>query len=262
MKIASRNVNGIRSIIEKWFYDWVATYDFDIICLQEVKSFETQLPSDFRYYMQAYDRVWHAWTRPGYAWVATLYKKHLLLVSKTSTFDDIEVFHEDGRVVETTFHNFTLLNLYFPNGGERADGTEMLSYKLAFYDRFIAYLDYLKQSKKFILTCGDFNICHREIDIARPKENEHSIWFLPVERQKLDLLEEHGYVDVFRYFYPDAKDQYTWWSFRAGARPRNVWWRLDYFWVSPEVIPFIKNITHQTQVMWSDHCPVVIELDW
>ena len=117
---------------------------------------------------------------------------------------------------------FTLLNVYFPNGGERADGTEMLSYKLEFYKHFIHYINTLRDKGEKVITCGDFNICHREIDIARPKENANSIGFLPIERAELDTLEANGYVDVFRHFNPELKDQYTRRSFRAGARPRNV----------------------------------------
>lgn len=262
MKIASRNVNGIRAVVSKWFYEWVKQNDPDIICLQEVKSFESQLPPEFRYHLANYNRVRHAWERPGYAGTATLYKKNLPLVSWTSKFDSVEHFHEEGRVVETKFQDFTLLNIYFPNWWERADWTEMLSYKLEFYTHFIHYINKLKANGEKIITCGDFNICHHEIDIARPKENEHSIGFLPIERAEMDKLEKEWYVDVFRYFNPEAKDHYTRRSFRAWARPRNVWRRLDYFWVSQDVIPHIKKITHETSIEWSDHCPILLELDF
>ena len=261
-KIASRNINGIRAVIGKGFYDRVKQNDPDIICLQEVKSFETQLPTDFRFHMKDYNRIRHSWQRPGYAGVATLYKKNLKLVSWISKFESIEHFHEDGRVIETKFQDFTLLNLYFPNGGERADGTEMLSYKLEFYNHFIHYINKLRDKGEKVITCGDFNICHREIDIARPKENEKSIGFLPIERAEMDKLEDHNYVDVFRHFYPDKKDSYTRRSHRAGSRARNVWWRLDYFRVSKNVIPHLKKITHETAVGWSDHCPILLELSW
>ena len=260
MKIASRNVNGIRAVIAKWFYDWVKKEDPDVICLQEVKSFESQLPPEFRFHMQEYNWIWHAGERPWYAWTATLYKKHLKFVSWISKFESIEHFHEDGRVVETKFQNFTLLNVYFPNGGERADGTEMLGYKLEFYDHFIHYINKLRAAGEKVITCGDFNICHHPIDIARPEENKNSIGFLPIEREKMDELENHDYVDVFRHFYPEAKDHYTWRSYRAGARPRNVWRRLDYFRVSKNVLSHVEKITHETAIEWSDHCPITLEL--
>lgn len=150
--------------------------------------------------------------------------------------------------METKFSAFTLLNVYFPNGGERADGTEMLSYKLDFYHHMLDYIDRLKTAGERVIVCGDFNICHRPIDIARPKENEHSIGFLPIERAEMDVWLSHGYVDVFRHFNPTLVDQYTWWSYRAGARPRNIGWRLDYFRVSQNLVPTISKITHQTAV--------------
>lgn len=260
MKIASRNVNGIRAVLQKGFYDRVKQNDRDIICLQETKSFEHQLPAEFRYHMKDYNRVWHSGEKPWYAWTATLYKKNLNLISSKSHFEDIEKFHEDGRVVETKFQDFTLLNIYFPNGWERADGTEMLSYKLEFYEHLIHYINKLRDAWEKIIVTWDFNICHHPIDIARPEENKNSIWFLPIERAEMDKLEENGYVDIFRYLNPELKDQYTRWSYRAWARPRNVWRRLDYFWVSKDVLPLISWVQHQILVEWSDHCPISLVL--
>lgn len=260
MKIASRNVNGIRAIVGKWFYEWVKQNDFDIICLQEVKSFESQLPPEFRYHLAEYTWVRHAWEKPWYSGVVTLYKKSLKFISWISKFESVEHFHEEGRVVETKFQEFTLLNIYFPNWGERADGTEMLSYKLKFYEHFIHYINKLKAAGEKVITCGDFNICHNPIDIARPKENANSIWFLPIERAEMDKLQSNGYVDVFRYYNPELIDQYTWWSYRAWARWNNVWWRLDYFRVSQDILPNVQQIIHQTAVQWSDHCPITLEL--
>ena len=259
MKIISWNVNGIRAVLKKWFIDRVQQESPDILCLQEVKAFETQLPAELKYALKDYSYIWHAGQRPGYSGVATFWKKTLPVHQMKSTFDKVEHFHEDGRVVEIEFWNTVLLNIYFPNWWEKADWTEMLTYKLDFYDKFINYIDGLHDQWKKIITTGDFNICHREIDIARPKENEKSIWFLPVERAKLDELLEHWYVDVFRHLNPEVKDHYTWWSYRAGARPRNVGWRLDYFWVSQDVIPLIIHVDHMDDVMGSDHCPIVLE---
>ena len=231
------------------------------MCIQETKAFETQLPPELSYMMQDYVRIWHAGQKPWYAGVATFVKKNLSLLSTKSHFGDLEHFHEDGRVVEVKLDQFTLFNVYFPNWGEKADGTEMLTYKLDFYHHFLYYINTLKAQWEHIIVCWDFNICHKEIDIARPKENEHSIWFLPIERAELDDLVTNGYVDVFRSKYPDLKDQYTWRSYRAGARPRNVGWRLDYFWVSKNILPQITDVSHQTWVMGSDHCPVSIILE-
>lgn len=260
MKIASRNVNGIRAVIKKWFYDRVKKNDRDIICLQETKAFEQQIPAEFRYHMDDYNRVWHAGTKPWYAGTVTLYKKKLNLISSESFFEEIEKFHEDGRVVETKFKEFTLLNIYFPNWGTKADGTEMLNYKLEFYDHMIHYINKLRSNGESIIVTGDFNICHKEIDIARPKENVNSIWFLPIERAEMDKMEKEWYTDVFRYKNPELIDHYTRWSYRAWARPRNVWRRLDYFRVSENILPLVSNIQHQTDVLWSDHCPISLEL--
>lgn len=275
MRITSRNVNWIRAVIQKWFDEWIKKDNPDILCIQETKAFESQIPEDLKLAMQDYDYIWHAWERPGYAGTAIFYKKWLKVLNTKNHFDEIEKFHEDGRVVEVKFSvpasywtkskdleafDFTLLNLYFPNGWTRADGTEMLTYKLDFYEKFIDYINKLRNNLENIITTWDFNICHKEIDIARPKENENSIWFLPIERAELDKLQANGYTDVFRHFNPDLKDKYTWWSYRAGARPRNVWRRLDYFRVSEWVLSKIKKIEHQEQVSWSDHCPISLEL--
>ena len=206
MKIASRNVNWIRAVLQKWFYDRVKKNDRDIICLQETKAFESQLPAEFRYHMADYNRVRHAGTKPWYSWTATFYKKSLNLISSKSHFEGKEHFHEDGRVIETKFsflpvisnnsekslniikwdisttsiwQSFTILNIYFPNWWDKSDGTEMLSYKLKFYEHFIHYINNLRSQWENIITTWDFNICHRPIDIARPEENKNSIWFHP-----------------------------------------------------------------------------------
>ncbi|MDD3302992.1 MAG: exodeoxyribonuclease III, partial [Candidatus Gracilibacteria bacterium] len=169
-------------------------------------------------------------------------------------------FHTDGRITEIKTKDFVLINGYFPNGGTRADGTEMLSYKLEFYDKIIDYANNLVKSGENVIITGDFNICHEEIDIARPKENENSIGFLPVERAKFGEMLSNGYIDVWRKLFPDKKDVYSWWSYRAGARPRNVGWRLDYFIVNNNFFDKVEGIEYMTDIMGSDHCPVVLRL--
>ncbi len=264
MKILSWNVNWIRAVIQKWFFDWVKKNDADIICLQEVKAFENQIPLEIRFHLSDYDYLWHRWTRPWYAGTAIFFKKWIEKVEKKSVFAFHE-FSDEGRVTEISFKDWSgithLLNVYFPNGWERADWTEMLSYKLDFYEKMREYVQWIRDNWENVIICGDFNICHTEIDIARPKENENSIWFLPIERKEMDKLEDDGLVDVFRKLNPDLKDQYTWWSYRWWARERNVWWRLDYFWISPEIVSWVKNMEHQTDVFWSDHCPIVLDLN-
>lgn len=259
MKICSWNINGIRAIIWKWFIEWVKKENPDILCLQEVKAFESQIPSEIKLLMQDYWYVWHSWERPWYSWVAVFYKQKP--ISSKSHFEELTHFHEEWRVIEVKYPKFTLLNIYFPNWWTTADWEERLSYKLEFYDKFLEYINKLRAQWESIVATWDFNVCHKEIDIARPKENEHSIWFLPEERVKIDKIVNAWYIDVFRHFNPNEKDRYTWWSYRAWARPRNIWWRLDYFFVSPDLINKVKNIEQLDEIMWSDHCPVSIEID-
>ena len=263
MKILSWNVNWIRAIIQKWFFDWVKDNDADIVCLQEVKAFENQIPPEVRFYMSDYDYLRHQGTRPGYAWTAIFFKKWVEILWKKSDF----IFHEfsdEWRVSEVAFKYWKMvihvLNVYFPNGWDRADWTEMLSYKLDFYEKMREYVKNIRDRWDEVIICWDFNICHTEIDIARPKENENSIWFLPVERAEMDKLEDDGLVDVFRKLNPGLRDQYTWRSYRWWARYKNVWWRLDYFWISPILIDCVELIEHQVSVLWSDHCPIMINL--
>jgi len=263
MKILSWNVNWIRAVIQKWFFDWVKENNPDIVCLQEVKAFETQIPSEIRFHMSDYDYLWHKWTRPWYAWTAIFFKKWIKIVEKKSDFPFHE-FSDEGRVTEISYKYggkvIHLLNVYFPNGWDRADGTEMLSYKLDFYEKMRLYIQEIRDNGDGVIICGDFNICHTEIDIARPKENENSIWFLPVERAEMDKLENDGLVDVFRKLNSDLRDQYTWWSYRGWARERNVWRRLDYFWVSIDCMKKVVSMEHQTNILWSDHCPIELNM--
>jgi len=264
MKILSWNVNWIRAVIQKWFFDWVKENDPDFVCLQEVKAFEIQIPAEIRFHLSDYDYLWHQGTRPGYAWTAIFFKKWIEISEKKSEFSFHE-FSDEGRVTEVAFRYgekvVHLLNVYFPNGWDRADWTEMLSYKLDFYEKMRQYVQWIRDEWAEVIICGDFNICHTEIDIARPKENENSIWFLPIERAEMDKLENDGLVDVFRKLNPGLKDQYTWWSYRGWARERNVGRRLDYFWISPALFNDVQLMNHQTKVWWSDHCPISLELE-
>jgi exodeoxyribonuclease-3 len=263
MKITSRNVNGIRSVMNKDFFSRVKENDADIICLQEVKAFEHQIPPEIRFHLADYLYVRHHGTRPGYAGTAIFYKKTLPIIEKKSDFST-PCFSEDGRMTQLDFQyqgeEISLLNIYFPNGGTRADGTEMLSYKLEFYEKYRTYINELTTAGKLVISTGDFNICHTAIDIARPEENKNSIGFLPIERAEMDKLVANKYVDVFRYYYPEMKEKYTRRSYRSGARARNIGWRLDYFWVNEKALAWIISVQHQEQVEGSDHCPIVLEL--
>ncbi|USN58942.1 MAG: endonuclease/exonuclease/phosphatase family protein [Candidatus Peribacteria bacterium] len=199
MKIISWNVNGIRAVAKKGFKEFIEQEQADIYCIQETKAFEEQFLKEIGGF-DGYEYVWHAGERPGYAGTAIFYKHGINATDTRKHFDEVEHFHTDGRVTELRFsppsnspltkegRQIVLLNGYFPNGGTRADGTEMVTYKLEFYDKLIDYANTLVQQGHQVIMTGDFNICHTEIDIARPKENEDSIGFLPVERAKVGEL--------------------------------------------------------------------------
>jgi exodeoxyribonuclease-3 len=259
MKVYSWNVNGIRAAVKKGFIDWFNRVDGDIICLQEVKAFSSQLDSVL-HSPKGYHSYWHNGLKKGYAGVATYSK-----VESTSVCYDfdkmVDMFKEDGRIIQTEYDSFILLNIYFPNGNPRVGEEDVLSKKLKFYEYFLSYLNSLRDMGKSIIACGDYNIAHTEIDIARPKENKNSIGFLPIERECLDMVLSDGYVDVFRHFNPEVRDTYSWWSYRSTARDRNIGWRIDYFFISPDLVDRVKDVGHEHDVIGSDHCPIYLEID-
>jgi exodeoxyribonuclease-3 len=263
MKIISWNVNWIRAVAKKWFNDFVIDQNPDILCIQETKAFEEQFLKDV-WELEWYKYVWHTWERAWYAWTVIFYKESIEVINTKNHFDERNHLHTDGRVTEIEYikdgKNIVLLNGYYPNGGTRADGTEMVTYKLEFYDHIIEYSNNLVSEGKSVILTWDLNIVHTEIDIARPKENQNTIWFLPIERAKVTELLENWYIDTFRHFYPEQLDTYSWWSYRAWARPRNVGWRIDYFVVNKDFIDHVEDMEYMTDVMWSDHCPVMMKL--
>lgn len=260
MKIITWNVNGIRAVAQKWFKEFIEAEKPDFLCIQETKAFEEQFLKDV-WPIEWYSYIWHAWTSAWYAGTAIFYRNNIEILNGRNHFEDVEHFHTDWRITEVKIADFVLINGYFPNWWTRADGTEMLGYKLEFYNKLIDYINKLVASWENVIVTGDFNICHTEIDIARPKENEDSIGFLPIERAKITELLSNGYIDTFRYLYPNKKDTYSWWSYRAWARPRNIWWRLDYFVVNKNFIDRVVDIEYMTNIMWSDHCPVKLVLN-
>ncbi len=255
MKILTWNVNGIRAVMKKDFLGIMSKEDPDILCLQETKAFSHQMPPEMLT-TNMKEILWHAWQRAWYAWTAICAKKWF--VDTCNVFEHSQKFHEDGRITEVELENkILLLNCYFPNGGTRADGTEMLSYKLAFYDELESYLQIKMKDWYEIILTWDMNIVHTEIDIARPKENQKSIWFLPVERKRIwDFMTDCWLTDMFRYFSPEALDEYSRWSYRAWARERNVWRRIDYFMLSSWLVDKTASCRHRQDLFWSDHCPV------
>ena len=252
MKLLCWNVNGLRAIEKKGFYPWFQTESPDILCLQEIKATPEQLPPHLRS-IPGYHTFWNPAEKKGYSGVATFSKPK---PSSVKNGFGREEFDSEGRILITEFPSFTLFNIYFPNGKKN---TERLQYKLDFYDEFLSSADDLKVYGHNIVVCGDFNTAHKEIDLARPKENEHISGFLPVERAWIDTFIDHGYVDTFRMFHAEP-NQYSWWDLKTGARSRNVGWRIDYFFVNKEFLPRVKNAFILPGVMGSDHCPIGIEI--
>ena len=252
MKIISWNVNGIRAVLNKGFFNWFKAESPDILCLQEIKALPEQVPPHLRN-TPGYNVFWNSAEKKGYSGVITFSKDKPVDTKKGF---GIEKFDKEGRIIINEFPSFILFNIYFPNGKKNK---ERLEYKLDFYDTFLGYADNLKAEGKNIIVCGDFNTAHQEIDLARPKENEKISGFLPVERAWIDTFIDHGYVDTFRYFNKEP-NQYSWWDIKTKARERNVGWRIDYFFVNKEFIPHVKKAFIMKDVTGSDHCPVGIEL--
>ena len=255
MILISWNVNGIRAVEKKGFVGWVEGCDADILCLQETKAHKEQL-SDKLLDIDSYSSYWSSGERKGYSGVATYSK---IIPDKYETgFGGDERFDCEGRILATFFGDIVLLNIYFPNG-QKDD--ERLQYKLDFYDATLDFCEKLRKEGKSLIICGDYNTAHNEIDLARPKENVNISGFLRIERDWMDKFESFGYVDTFRELHPDTAEAYSWWSYRTAARSRNVGWRLDYFYITPELLPKLKRSEILSDVMGSDHCPVLIELD-
>jgi exodeoxyribonuclease-3 len=255
MKIYSWNVNGIRAVSKKGFADWIRDGKKDIICLQETKAQEQQLGFDLTQIDDFYSYFASA-ERKGYSGVVT-YSKEKPIEVKYGLGK--EKFDQEGRTLITKFPNFTLFNIYFPNGKR---SKERLDYKMEYYDFLLDYLKELKKTEKNIIICGDVNTAHREIDLARPKDNEKISGFLDIERAWIDKLLAAGFIDTFRHFHPEEKDKYSWWSMRTRARERNVGWRIDYFFISENLKKNLKKAAIHDDVTGSDHCPISIELEF
>ncbi len=252
MKILSWNVNGMRAAGKKGLYDFIKKETPDVFCFQEIKARPEQLPPHLRN-PPGYHVFFNPAERGGYSGVATFAKEK---PKDVKTGFGIEKFDAEGRTLITELSSFTLFNIYFPNGKQNQ---ERLDYKLKFYDTFLAYVDNLKVKGKNIVVCGDFNTAHKEIDLARPRENEKISGFLPIERAWIDTFVDHGYVDTFRYFNKEP-NEYSWWDMKTGARERNVGWRIDYFFVNKEFLPHVKKAFILQDAFGSDHCPVGIEI--
>lgn len=251
-KILSWNVNGVRAVLKKGFFDWFKQESPDILCLQETKAQTHQLPPEILY-PPGYHAHWNSAKRPGYSGVATISRTKPKAVNLGF---GVPRFDEEGRVLETEFEAFTLFNIYFPNGKMN---DERLKYKMDFYDAALKYFMKLRKKKRGIVVCGDYNTAHKEIDLAHPKENEDVSGFLPVERAWMDKLVESGFIDTFRAFNQEP-NQYSWWDLRTGARARNIGWRIDYHFISEDLKPSLQDAFILPEVIGSDHCPVGVVL--
>ena len=252
LKLLCWNVNGVRAIQKKGFLDWFLQENADIVCLQETKAQKEQLDESL-IVIPGYESFWCSAVRKGYSGVATYARRKP--VSIRNGFG-IPRFDEEGRVLVTEYPEFLLYNIYFPNG--KKDQTR-LDYKMDFYESILGHWEELRNQGKSLVICGDYNTAHKEIDLARPKENEKISGFLKIEREWMDKLVERGYVDSLRLF-SQQPNQYTWWDMMTRARERNMGWRIDYFFVTEDLVPKVKSAWIRPEVMGSDHCPVGLEL--
>jgi exodeoxyribonuclease-3 len=253
LKFVSWNVNGIRAVDKKEALKWVDEHNIDILALQEIKAEESQIPSTIFNINYSHLQVSSS-SKKGQSGTALFSHLSPTYFDKTLTVDILD----EGRINEFHFDNIAFFNVYFPNG---QSSPERLEYKLEFYERFLEHINALKKEGKSIIVCGDVNTAHKEIDLARPKANEETSGFLPIERAWMDKLLEHGYIDTFRHIKGDEPHHYSWWSYRANARANNVGWRIDYFFVSDDLKNAIKDAYILPQIQGSDHCPVVLEIE-
>ncbi len=251
MNIISWNVNGIRAVQKKGFINWVLESDADIICLQETKAQREQL-DDVLLNIDGYKSYFESAEKKGYSGVAIYTKEEPISVSNMG----VEEFDNEGRVIVAKYKNFTLINGYFPNSQEKG---KRLDYKLAFLEAILTYADNLVKNGENVVICGDYNIAHEEIDLARPKQNTENPGFLPEERAWMTKFLERGYTDVWRKFNP-TEVKYSWWSYRGRARENNVGWRIDYHCVNKEFLERVEAVDILNDVNGSDHCPVYIKL--
>lgn len=256
MKILSWNVNGIRAVDKKGALDEVLQkYDPDIFFFQETKARSEQLREELMAH-PGYYQFYHSAQKPGYAGTAVWVKKET--ISEVSFFTGMSDFEDiEGRISQIQFDDWAMLGVYFPNGGKSPEAWEG---KLQFYDDFLRAVSDLRSAGKRVIFTGDINCCHEAIDIARPKENDGNIGFHPLERAAISRWIEAGFLDVWREKNPNLSGVYSWWSYRGGARDRNVGWRIDSFFVDAPLLSQVKNMQYLTDQKGSDHCPILLEM--
>ena len=253
MKLLSWNVNGIRAIEKKGFLEWLHKESPDILCVQETKAHPKQLKENL-HFPNGYKTYWAAAEKKGYSGVAVFSKTEPRSVQAGL---GVEGFDTEGRTLIMDYGKFVLFNIYYPNGG---NGNIRVPFKLAFYDAFLKVAEKLKKKGKKLIICGDVNTAHEEIDLARPKQNEKNTGFLPEERAWVTKFLSKGYIDTFRHFIKEG-GHYSWWDYKTRARERNIGWRLDYFFITPNLLPKLKSAFMLADVRGSDHCPVGVVIN-
>ena len=251
MKLISWNVNGIRACVQKGFLEFFREADADIFCLQETKLQAGQIELD----LEGYEQYWNYAVKKGYSGTAVFTKKKPLNVTYGI---GIEEHDQEGRVITLEFEEFYFVTVYTPNSQSEL---RRLEYRMEWERDFLAYLLKL-QEKKPVICCGDMNVAHQEIDLKNPKTNRKNAGFTDEERACFSRMLESGFVDTFRYFYPDKEGIYSWWSYRFKAREKNAGWRIDYFIVSPSLKDRLQDASIHTEIMGSDHCPVELDIDF
>ncbi len=255
INLYSWNVNGLRAAQRKGFLDWLATAQPDILGIQETKCHPDQLDEIMRK-PPGYRTYWAAAEKKGYSGVALYIRKE---PNNVQIGLGIPEFDREGRTIVAEYDDFVFITAYFPNGSR---DHHRVPYKMAYKAAFLDFCNALRARGKAVVFCGDVNTAHQEIHLARPKQNKKTTGFLPEERVWLDEITAQGYVDSYRALYPEQTGAYSWWSYIGGARGRNVGWRLDYFFVSEDLRPFIHNAAIHPDVMGSDHCPVSLTLEF
>ncbi len=249
MKFISWNVNGLRACIGKGFMDYFNNMDADFFCLQETKLQPHQIDLD----LPGYHQYWHSAERKGYSGTAIFAKREPINIS-TGMPDYVD---DEGRLITLEYDNFYLITSYTPNSKE---GLARIEYRMDFEDKLRSYILSLEESKPVIL-CGDLNVAHKEIDLKNPKTNRNNPGFSDREREKFTQLVESGHTDTFRHLYPEETGKYSWWSYRFNSRANNAGWRIDYFVVSDSIKDKIEKAEIHSEIMGSDHCPVMLELN-
>lgn len=250
MKCISWNVNGIRACVGKGFLEFFKEIDADIFCIQESKMQEGQLELD----LPGYYQYWNYAQRKGYSGTAIFTKQEPLSVQYGIGTEEHD---KEGRVITLEYPDFYMITVYTPNSQNEL---KRLDYRMEWEDAFLAYLKNLEKTKP-VVVCGDMNVAHKEIDLKNPKTNRKNAGFTDEERGKMSALLDSGMIDTFRYFYPEQKDIYSWWSYRFHAREKNSGWRIDYFLVSEILKDRLQDAKIHTDVMGSDHCPVELDIN-